>query len=74
MYTAGGGETGTSQSKSRHKKGHMTKICLIDSDEEAIVDFVKDHVHLMTKPARGSRTRPGSVGCGSGLQAAAICQ
>ena len=39
-------EAGISQSESRHKKGHMTNIYLIDSDEEAIVDFVKDHKEL----------------------------
>ena len=38
---------GTSQSQC--KKGHMTNIYLIDSDEEAIVDFVKDHKELYDK-------------------------
>ena len=37
-----GGEVSTSQSHSRHKKGHMTNIYLMDSKEETIVDFVKD--------------------------------
>ena len=37
-YREGEGEAGTSQSHSRHK-GHMTNIFLMDSDEEAIVDF-----------------------------------
>ena len=37
---AGGGEVGKSQS--HNKKGHMTNVYLT-SDEEAIVDFVKDH-------------------------------
>ena len=41
--TEGGEEAGTSQSNSRHKKGHMTNIYLTDLDQEAIVDFVKDH-------------------------------
>ena len=36
--TEAGGEVGTSQS--RYKKRHMTNIYLMDSDEEAIVDFV----------------------------------
>ena len=49
MDTMGGGEAGTSQSHSRHKKGHKTKIYLMDSDEEAIVDFVEDHKELYDK-------------------------
>ena len=43
MDTEGRGEAGTSQSQSRHKKGDMTNFYLTYSDEEAIVDFVKDH-------------------------------
>ena len=46
MNTEAGGETGISQSQSRHKKGHVTNIYLTDSDEEAIMDFVKDHEEL----------------------------
>ena len=38
---------GTSQSC--YKKGHMTNIHLTVSDEEAIVDFVKDHDELYYK-------------------------
>ena len=49
MDTEGGGEAGTSQSQARHKKGQMTKNYLTDSDEEAIVDFVKDHEELYNK-------------------------
>ena len=41
MDTEAGGEAGTSQSHSRHKKGHMTNIYMTDSDEEAIVDFMR---------------------------------
>ena len=44
-----GGEPGISQLHSRHKKGHITNIYLMDSDEEAIVDFVKDHKNLYNK-------------------------
>ena len=44
-----GGEAGTSQSQSRYEKVHMTNIYLTDSDEEAIVDFVKDHKELYKK-------------------------
>ena len=47
--TEGGGEADTSQSYSRPKKGHMTNIYLTDSDEEAIVHFVKDHEELYDK-------------------------
>ena len=43
MDTESGGEAAMCQSHSRHKKGHMTNIYLTDSDEEAIVDFIKDH-------------------------------
>ena len=67
MDTEGGGEAGTSESQSRRKKGHMTNICLTDSDEEAIVVFVR-------KLTRCSRTRPGSIAFWRGLQAAATCQ
>ena len=42
MDTEAGGEAGTSQLLSRHKKGHMINFYLTDSNEE-IVDFVKDH-------------------------------
>ena len=42
MDTEGEGEAGTSQSNSRHKKGHMTNIYLIDSDEEVIMDFLAE--------------------------------
>ena len=47
--TETGGEAGTSQWHSRHKKGHMTNIYLTDLDEEAIMDFVKDHEELYDK-------------------------
>ena len=36
-------------SKLDYKKGHMTNIYLPDSDEEAIVDFVKDNEELYDK-------------------------
>ena len=34
---------------SRYKKGYMTNIYRTDLDEEAIVDFVKDHKELYDK-------------------------
>ena len=44
MDRDGGGEDNTStECQFRCKKGHMTKIYSTESDEEAIVDFVKDH-------------------------------
>ena len=49
METRGGGEWGISQFQSRRKKGHMTNIYLTLSDEEVIVDFVKDHEELFDK-------------------------
>ena len=49
MDTEGGQEVGRSQSHSRNKKGHMTNIYLMHSDEEAIVDSVKDHKELYDK-------------------------
>ena len=49
MDTEGGEEMGTSQSFSTHKKGHMTDIYLTDSNEEAIVDVLKDHKELYDK-------------------------
>ena len=49
MDTEGEEEAGTSQLHSRQKKGHMTNIYPTDSDEEAIVDFLKDHEELYDK-------------------------
>ena len=40
--TEGGGKGRQTQCQSRYKKGHMMNVYLKDSDEEAIVDFVKD--------------------------------
>ena len=42
---AAGGEEGPS----RYKQGHMTNVYLTDSDEEAIVDFVKEYKELYEK-------------------------
>ena len=60
MDRAGGGEAGTSQLQFRCKKGHMANIYLTDSEEETIVDFVKDHEELYykTNPSIGSSRRP----------------
>ena len=50
MNTEGGGEASTSaEFQSRNKTRHMTNIYLTDSEEEAIVDFVKDHEELCNK-------------------------
>ena len=70
MEREGGGEVGTSQSHSRHKKGHMTTIYLTDSDEEAIVDFVKDHEELYNKTNEHFKIRPGTNTFGRGFPTA----
>ena len=60
MDTEGGKEASTStESQSREKKGHVMSIYFTDLDEEAIVDFVKDHRSFTTKPTRTLRTMPG---------------
>ena len=55
---------------SRHKNGHMTNMYLTDSDEEAIVDFMKDHEELYNKinkhfkgKAREERGSPTVASC-----------
>ena len=40
---------GTSQSHSRHKKGHMTNIYLTDLNKKAIMDFMKEQEKLYDK-------------------------
>ena len=42
-------DTDPESTQSRHKKGQMMSIFLSDSDEEAIVDFVKQHKELYDK-------------------------
>ena len=50
MDIEGGAEASTStKSPSRNKKGHMAIIYSTDSDEEAIINFVKDHEKLYHK-------------------------
>ena len=49
MDTEGEGEASMSQLHSRHKKGHITNIYLMDLDKEANIDFVKDHKDLYGK-------------------------
>ena len=41
------------------QEGQMTNIYLPDSDEEAIVNFGKDHEELYVKPTNTLLTRPG---------------
>ena len=55
--TEDGGEEGPSQS--RYKKGHMTNINVKDSEEEAIMDFVKDTRSCTTRLMNFSRTKQG---------------
>ena len=62
MDTEAGGEANTSQS--RHKKGHMMNIYLTASDDEAIVDFVKDHEALYNKNKKGMPVgKPTATSC-----------
>ena len=68
-----GWRRGISQSQSRHKKGHMVNIYWTDSDEEAIVFFVKDHGELYDSPTSTLRTIPGRNACGRGIPAASSC-
>ena len=73
MDTEGGGEALTSQSQSKHKKGHMTKIYQTDSDEEAIVDFVKAMRSSIARPPSSLRTISRRNACGRGSPTAASC-
>ena len=73
MDTKGGRYAGTSQLQSRHKKGHVTNIYLTDSDEEAIVDFVKDREEHYDRPMSTLGTRPGRIACGRGAPAVPSC-
>ena len=41
------------------QEGHMTNIYLTDSEEEAIVNFGKDHEELYARPTNTLLTRPG---------------
>ena len=49
MDTKSGREAGMSQFQSRRKKGHMMNINFTNSDEKAILHFVKDHEELYNK-------------------------
>ena len=42
-------DTDVESTQSRQKKGQITSIFLIDSDEEAIVEYVKQHEELFDK-------------------------
>ena len=57
MDTDVGGEAFISQSHSRYKKEHMTNIYVTDSDEEGIVNFVKDHEELYDKTNKQFRDK-----------------
>ena len=74
LDTEGGGEASTSnESQSRHKKGYMTNIYLTDSDEEAFVDFVKNHEELYDKTNEQFKDKARTA-CGKDLQAATSSQ
>ena len=69
-----GGEASTSQSQPKHKKGHMTNLSLTDSDEVAIVDFVKNRQKLYNKYNRHFKGKARKNCLWRGLQAATTCQ
>ena len=71
--TEAGGETGTSQSHSQYKKGHMTNIYFRDSDEEAIVDIVKEHKELYDKTNDRFKDKVGSDVFDRGLPIVTTC-
>ena len=49
MDTEAGEEMGTSQTHSTHKKEHMTNIYLMDTDDEATLDFMMNPKELYDK-------------------------
>ena len=57
---------------SSHKNEHMRNIYSTDSNEEAIVDFMKDHKELYDRLKNTLKTRPGRNVCGRGLST--VCQ
>ena len=62
-------DTDVESPQSRQKKGQMKSIFLSDSDEEAIVEFVKQHEELMTRPTTVSKTsRRKTLGAASSYQ------
>ena len=74
MDTEGGGEDSTStECQSRRKKEYMMNIYFTDSDEEGIVDFVKDHEELYNK-TNGHLKDKARIACERGLQSAASSQ
>ena len=50
------GDVSTTQSHSKQKKTHMTNIYLMNSDDETIVDFVKDK-EMCDKTHKHNKTR-----------------
>ena len=42
-------DTDVESTQSRQKQGQMKSICLSDSDEEAIVEFIKQHEEFYDK-------------------------
>ena len=76
MDTDGGGDSRqrATDRQSSSKKGHLMNIYLTDSDEETVVDSVKDHKELYDKPTRSSRTTPGRIACEKDSQTAASSQ
>ena len=62
-------------SQSHYKNRHMTNVYLSDSDEEAIVNFVKEHEELYdkNKVVNISRTKQGGGLCGRSSRGVASC-
>ena len=67
-------ESGGEEFQSRCKKGHMINIYLKDSDEEAIVDFVRDHEDLYNKTNKLFQDTARKDFCGKDSQASATFQ
>ena len=72
-WIQGGGEAGTSQLHSRHKNWHMTSIYLTDSDEEATVDFDKDHEEFYDKTKEQGKDKARKEWLLKGLSTATGC-
>ena len=68
-----GGELGISESQSRNRKGHMTNTHIKDSDEEAIVDFVKHQGELYNKTNEHFKDKARKNICWRRSPTAAIC-
>ena len=62
-------DTDVESTQSRQKKGQMKFIFLSDSDEEAIMEFIKQHGDFITRPMIVSKTSRRKKDFGSSLAA-----